>query len=231
MYGIITLKYTCQYFMHEKTFMRGELSKMKENLEKAAIPKNAILKVGGIVVSVFSIYMITLMLAVSALEIDMTIVSNEFMILNSLAYVVGIIVMMLISWRSIFTFHEIGFCRPVNTRRGLYFVAIAAAHIIYLLILWFDVGVRSEATTTFFLINLVFTAIVGLSEELLFRGLVFRYLLNFGVSKAIIFSSILFGIVHLVGGVTGVNNIIGVLLQIFNAFLFGWAAASLVAVM
>jgi len=210
--------------------IKGELSKLGGNLEKTAVPKYAVLKVAGIVVSVFSIYMIALMLAVSALAIDMTALSNEFMILNSLAYVAGIIVMMLIAWRSIFTLHEIGFRRPVKTRGGLYFVAIAAAHVIYLLILWLDVGVRNEATITFFLISFVLNVIIGFSEELLFRGLVFRYLFKFGVYKAILFSSILFGIVHLAGGVTGVNNIIGALLQIFNAFLFGLAAASLVAV-
>ena len=71
---------------------------------------------------------------------------------------------------------------------------------------------------------------VGLAEELIFRGLIFRYLLKFGIFKAILFSSILFGVVHLAGAVTGVNNLAGTLLQIFNAFLFGWAAASLMAV-
>jgi membrane protease YdiL (CAAX protease family) len=203
---------------------------MRGNLEKAAVPKYAVLKAVGIVISVFSIYMITLMLAVTALGIDLTVVSNKFMIVNALAYMVGAVLMMVIAWRSVFTFHDFGFRRPVNTRGGLYFWVIAAAHVVYLLVLWLDVGVRSEATPAFLLINFVFTATVGFMEEFLFRGLVFRYLLKFGVYKTILYSAVTFGLLHLVGGVTGVNNLIGTLLQILSAFLFGWAAASLVAV-
>lgn len=201
-----------------------------KSFEKISEPKYVILKTGGIVVSVGIAYMLTLILAVSALSIDITVVSKEFLLINSLAYVAGIIVGMLFAWRSVFTLHEIGFRRPINVCRGLYFGVIAAIHVVYALILWLDVGIRSDATPTFFIISLVFTAIVSFAEELLFRGLVFRYLLKFGVFKAILFSSILFGIVHLASGVTGVNNLVGTLLQIFNAILFGWATASLVAV-
>ena len=142
-----------------------------ENLNNSTMPKYAILKIFGIISLLSVILLPMLVLMAQAFGIDIA-VSNEFMMLNSLAYAIGIVVMMFIVWRSVFTFREIGFRRPENTRGGTYFWVLAAANAIYMLVLWLTAGVRSEITVAFILISIVFTALVGILEELVFRGLI-----------------------------------------------------------
>lgn len=207
------------------------MTKLKtKNSNNTIMPKYAILKVLGIISLLALVLIPVLVLMAQLLSVDITVVSNEFMMLQSLVYAIGIIFMIFIVSRSMFTFHEIGFRRPENTRKGLYFLVLAIANMIYLLVLWLTTDIRGEVTIVFILINLVFNALVAVLEELVFRGLIYRYLLKFGVSKAILFSSILFGVGHLAGTITGVNSPVGTMIQISNAFLFGWAAVSLVVV-
>lgn len=152
---------------------------------------------------------------------------NGLMIASSLAYAIASAVMLFIAWRSTFTFREIGFRRPVNIGKGM-IVTLTFTHMIYILILWFFTGVKDEVTTIYILLSLLLSALVGVGEELLFRGLIFRYLLKYGVNKAILISSILFGLVHFASTITGINSLSATLLQISNAFFFGCATAFLI---
>ncbi|GHV40850.1 hypothetical protein FACS189490_06700 [Clostridia bacterium] len=73
-------------------------------------------------------------------------------------------------------------------------------------------------------ITLVFTLLVGVNEELFFRGLMLRALQQIGAKKAIIISSVIFGIGHAATALSGASPQY-VVLQILFAFLFGFVAA------
>lgn len=73
-------------------------------------------------------------------------------------------------------------------------------------------------------IIIVFTLLVGLNEELFFRGLMLRVLQQIGVKKAIIISSVIFGVGHASTALSGASPQY-VVLQILFAFLFGFVAA------
>ena len=75
-----------------------------------------------------------------------------------------------------------------------------------------------------FVVALILVACIGIMEELIFRGYVFRAIeLRFGENKAVIFSSILFGLIHLLNLVfyRGVMPVSSVLLQVFYAAMIG----------
>ncbi len=78
------------------------------------------------------------------------------------------------------------------------------------------------------LILLLFVMAVGLCEEFIFRGLIFKYLSAKGLKTAIIGSSILFGIGHFANVFSGADLLM-TLLQITFAFLFGLVCAEIVA--
>lgn len=67
---------------------------------------------------------------------------------------------------------------------------------------------------------LLFTLLVGLNEEMYFRGLVFGYLNRISTKTAIIGSSVIFGVLHAVTALNGKNMGL-VLLQVGFAFLAG----------
>ena len=78
--------------------------------------------------------------------------------------------------------------------------------------------------STPFVVAFILVACIGIMEELIFRGYVFRAIeLRFGENKAVIFSSILFGLIHLLNLVfyKGVMPVSSVLLQVFYAAMIG----------
>lgn len=69
--------------------------------------------------------------------------------------------------------------------------------------------------------SLVLTIGVGFSEEIYFRGIILGiWLKNRGKTQAIVISSILFGVTHLLN-VLGGASIVATILQIFFAFFYG----------
>jgi uncharacterized protein len=72
-----------------------------------------------------------------------------------------------------------------------------------------------------------FTLMVGISEELYFRGIILRLLKeNFSAKQTIVISALVFGIGHFASVLTG-TSIVEVLLQIINAIVFGILAAEI----
>jgi membrane protease YdiL (CAAX protease family) len=88
-------------------------------------------------------------------------------------------------------------------------------------------GFRENVTTVYFLAVVLFTLLVGINEEVYFRGLILKRLGEKGIRYAAIVSSVLFGVVHLVN-VVGGANLIYTGLQIVFAALFGFVCAELV---
>lgn len=81
----------------------------------------------------------------------------------------------------------------------------------------------------FYTVLALFTLLVGLNEELYFRGLVFHFLRQKGPKAAVIGSAIIFGILHAVNALSGTNPW-AVLLQVVFAFLVGLVLALIVSV-
>lgn len=73
-----------------------------------------------------------------------------------------------------------------------------------------------------------FTTAIGLSEEIYFRGMIFRRLMAcFPIRRTVILSSALFAAVHASQAFSGAG-VITVMLAIVNAFIFGIVAAEIV---
>ena len=65
---------------------------------------------------------------------------------------------------------------------------------------------------------------VGISEEIYFRGIIPRYLRKeFSAKGIVLWSTLIFGIVHVATAFTG-SNVCEIALTVLNAFIFGWLA-------
>lgn len=71
-------------------------------------------------------------------------------------------------------------------------------------------------------IRLYMTIAIGFAEEIVFRGIIFKTWLNYGLAKAVIISSTLFALCHFMN-VLGGASILATVLQI--CFAFSWGIA------
>ncbi len=72
---------------------------------------------------------------------------------------------------------------------------------------------------------LLLALLVGITEEVLFRGLVYTSLRRFGVGRAVVGSALVFGLVHLLNVAQGAG-LVATLLQVVYAFALGCAFAA-----
>lgn len=70
------------------------------------------------------------------------------------------------------------------------------------------------------------TLMVGYTEEVVFRGIIWNYLKSKGPLFYIVFSSVLFGLLHMANAFGG-NDLLHTLLQVANALLLGFVLALL----
>ena len=80
----------------------------------------------------------------------------------------------------------------------------------------------------YLLLALVATLLVGFAEEGIFRGLMFQAILPRGVWKAVIITSLLFGLTHSANLLHG-QSVVVTTIQILYALAIGFVAAALVA--
>lgn len=73
----------------------------------------------------------------------------------------------------------------------------------------------------------IMTLLVGYAEEVVFRGIIWNYLRSKGPLFYIVFSSVLFGLLHMSNAFGG-NELIHTLLQVVNALLLGCVLALLI---
>ncbi|MGE7911127.1 CPBP family intramembrane glutamic endopeptidase [Lysinibacillus xylanilyticus] len=134
----------------------------------------------------------------------------------------GVLVTLWIMKKSKFSFHDFGFRR---FKAGAWMAVIVFSE----LIAFFN-GITDEDgfSAQYVFILLLFVIAVGLCEEFIFRGLIFKYLSAKGLKVAILGSSFLFGIGHLANILSGADLLM-TLLQITYAFLFGLVCAEIVA--
>jgi membrane protease YdiL (CAAX protease family) len=109
-----------------------------------------------------------------------------------------------------------------SIRKTLLFIPLLLAELPLIL-----VGVDFKGFT-YVSVLAFFTLMVGISEELYFRGIILKLLKdNFSVKQTIIISALIFGIGHSASILAG-ESIVEVLLQIINAIMFGILAAEIV---
>lgn len=90
-------------------------------------------------------------------------------------------------------------------------------------------GFLSEITPIQYMILALFTIAVGFNEEIYFRGLSLKFLEEKGGKKAIIWSSVIFGALHLINVLNG-KNMLYLVLQMLFAFLVGFVLAEIVSI-
>ncbi len=111
-----------------------------------------------------------------------------------------------------------------NSKTVLSFLPLVFVEIIVL-----TAGVNINQTLNYYLILIMFTVFVGISEELFFRGIILNILKENGVRFSIYVSSILFAILHLTNAAGG-SSLNYVLLQVGFALLFGIVAAQITVI-
>ncbi len=114
-----------------------------------------------------------------------------------------------------------GLCRgSVHAKRFLFFIplVIIASHN-----LWNGVSFQNFPKAYELALYLFYMLCVGFTEEVLFRGLLFKAIAKDNVKTAIIISSVTFGLGHILNLLNGVNeNILYQLLQIAGAIATGF---------
>lgn len=109
-----------------------------------------------------------------------------------------------------------------SIRKTLLFIPLLLAELPLILVGVHFIGFAFVSSLTFF------TLMVGISEELYFRGIILKLLKDsFSVKQTIVISALIFGIGHSAGILSG-ESTVGVLLQIINAIVFGILSAEIV---
>ena len=112
-----------------------------------------------------------------------------------------------------------------NTGKVLYYIPL----LIIALVQPIMGGLNFKLTLMDILTIILFTFFVGFTEESLFRGIIKEKLKSKSTSFYIVFSSVLFGILHMANAFNNVN-ILNVILQVINAFLIGLILSELIAI-
>lgn len=109
-----------------------------------------------------------------------------------------------------------------SIRKTLFFIPVVLCELPLIL------GGIDFKSFTYISALIFFTLVVGISEELYFRGIILKLLKDkFSIKQTIMISALVFGIGHFASILTG-KSIIEVLLQIINAIVFGILAAEIV---
>jgi len=115
---------------------------------------------------------------------------------------------------------EAGFAKPIEFRSLLYAVPPLLCPIF---LLFFSGIVVHDPIQILMLF--VLTAMIGFAEEALCRGMIVQAFLPQGVMKAAIFSSIIFGLAHLIQLFYGMSISMGLLVAVYAGLIgFGFAA-------
>lgn len=115
-------------------------------------------------------------------------------------------------WQSQYSFSAFGFkgLKKESVRQVFYFLPIIAIEVVP-----FFAGFRGDNDIKYILAVLACTLCVGFAEELYFRGFIFNILKIKGMQFAIVVSSVIFGLSHLIN-LAGGAGVAGTILQIFS---------------
>lgn len=153
--------------------------------------------------------------------------TNEQIVVTTVFLIISIAIGIFIMIKSRFTIGDYGFRK---SKKGAYYkvwkyIPLLAIEILPIAI----VGFSSEVTMPQYIIILLFTVAVGFNEEIYFRGLAFKAMEEKGIKKTIIWSSIVFGLLHIANAFNG-KSALYVVLQMFFAFLVGFVLSEIVSI-
>ena len=139
------------------------------------------------------------------------------------AVTVSALVGLLIMWRARPSLTDFGLRTPRNAAGALWWAPLAA--VVALVLLGSGVAVRLAVVPAIVWLTLA----VGLNEEFFYRGIVFKVMRRYGTCRAIVYSALIFGVLHLANLGNGSSAGYLILQVVFSA-LFGFVTAELVAV-
>ncbi len=140
---------------------------------------------------------------------------------------VSIILGIIIMKKSGRSFAEYGFRKTekASIRKVWWYIPLILIEIIPIAV----AGLEDGITALQYIIMLLFTVAVGFNEEIYFRGLAFQVISVKGRKNAIIWTSMVFGILHLFNALSG-KNTLDLILQMLFAFLVGFVLAEVVSI-
>jgi len=170
--------------------------------------------------------LLPILFATAAGVISVVLAFNETqtLIAQTLSFGISILLGLLLVSRSKLGLAAFGFrgLEQHSSPVALYFLPLLAAELLPFLN-GFDLSLSLTQVGLLF----TFAAVVGINEELFFRGLMFKILQTKGVKYAVIASSLLFGIGHAFTALSGSDPLYVLILIVF-AGLFGLICAEIV---
>lgn len=177
----------------------------------------------AVLLALLCTFMTGLGMAVSQfLELD----SNTQLAVTTFFLLISIVIGLVIMKKSRFSLSEYGFSKGIKhsgRKMGWYIPLIVME------LLPFAAGLNREISTSQYVLLLLFTVAVGFNEEIYFRGLALKFMNGKGQKKAILCSSLIFGILHLANAFNGKNTLY-LILQMLFAFLVGFVLAEIVSI-
>lgn len=155
------------------------------------------------------------------LDVDAQLVVTTIFLIISIA--IGIFIMK----KSRFTFSDYGFQkRKKDTDKKVWwYIPLLVIEILPIV----SAGFSSEVTVFQYIILFFFTVAVGFNEEIYFRGLAFKAMEEKGRKQAIIWTSVIFGVLHLINALNN-KDVLYLILQMFFALLVGFVLAEIVSI-
>lgn len=166
-----------------------------------------------------------LVAAASAVATIMELGDRGIMIAQGCAFLMMAIIVTLYMNKKSRTWASFGFIKP-DPRKGkatLYYIPLLIIAVVQPIMGGFNL----ELTFMDVLIILIFSLLVGYTEESVFRGIMRERLQYKGKVFYIVFSALFFGILHMANALNG-TGILHILLQVINALLIGFILALLI---
>lgn len=150
--------------------------------------------------------------------------TEQTILVQGICFMFAAITAFVIMKRSRYSLKEYGFQASNNNKQILYYIPMILIELTSIF-----TGLRDGITLPYILNVLYFTLMVGICEEVFYRGLMLKTLSIKGSKYAVIAGSIIFGITHL-GNLAGGANMTYTILQVVFATLFGFVCAELVII-
>lgn len=147
----------------------------------------------------------------------------EGRLIQSLAFLLAALLGCVLGMRYFGSLESVGLRKPAGfiSKDLLWFTPL-----LYIEVLPLFFGLKQGLTFTSLAIYLVFTLLVGFTEELYFRGLIWNILNRKSMISALFLSSLLFSLGHFVNLLAGAS-FMDTMLQVIFAFIFGVVAVEI----
>ena len=152
---------------------------------------------------------------------------NAQIVVTTVFLIISIAIGITIMKKSRFSLTEYGFQinKKGTSRKIWWYTPLVVIEILPIAVYGFSTDIKVIQ----YIILAFFTIAVGFNEEIYFRGLALKIMEEKGRKRAIIWSSVVFGALHLINALNGKNSLY-LILQMFFAFLVGFVLAEIVSI-